>query len=284
VRALQSVQSLVRAHPVILLRRRRRRLPAASGGRSGRSVHPGGHHLPSPALSPSSGSGRFWPDGGGPPRLPRNDSEGGARRGGPAGSWGSLASPGTSQRPEARRGPASLGSRPSGSRWRAAGAGGCGGRTFLPRVEGACGRRASRTGRIRGGRTYLPRIEAARRDPVGACGWARRCPEGAHGGEIRRSCAGVSEIGGKKVGVAVSREPLSIPGFDELVLAGRSHPAASHRHSPPRRAAPLLVIRWAASFARAPPPCRLCATLHHFDWFSAYAIHFSLEDTSAGLE
>ncbi|CAN6231566.1 unnamed protein product, partial [Urochloa humidicola] len=131
------------------------------------------HHLPSPALSLCS------------PRLPRNDSAAGARRGGPAGSGARPASPGTSQRLEARRGPTSLGSRPSGSSWRAAGAGGCGGRTCLPRVEAACGRRGSWTGRIRGGRTYLPRIEAGRSDPVGACGWATPCPEGAHGGEIR---------------------------------------------------------------------------------------------------
>ncbi|CAN6330034.1 unnamed protein product [Urochloa humidicola] len=57
----------------------------------------------------------------------------------------------------------------------------------------------------------------------------------------------------------LDRPDPRIPGFDELVLAGRSHPAASHRPSPPRRAVPLLVICLAASFARAPPPCLVCA-------------------------
>ncbi|CAN6304587.1 unnamed protein product [Urochloa humidicola] len=57
----------------------------------------------------------------------------------------------------------------------------------------------------------------------------------------------------------LDRPDPRILGFDELVLIGRSHPAASHRPSPPRCAVPLVVIRWAASFARAPPPCPVCA-------------------------
>ncbi|CAO1942917.1 unnamed protein product, partial [Urochloa humidicola] len=190
------------------------------------------------------------------------------------------ASPGTSQRPacgsEARPDPG-IADLPPSYRGRRAPAGerrarvgGClsvaAGHASPGSRPPAAGAGVGPAGSAAGGHTAIPSGRAAGRRDV----W-KVLISGRSDDFVQASVAvlwGVGEIGGgfglraglRKVGVAVSREAVAIPGFDELVLAGRSHPAASHRPSPPRRAVPLLVIRWAASFARAPLPCPLCAS------------------------